>query len=310
MEKIKVFAPATIANVGPGFDVLGFALEDLGDIVEAKKILERKVKIKKILGENPNLPERAEENTAGIAALEVLKILDVKEGVELKLIKKMPSAAGLGSSGTSAVAGAYAVNLLFGNKLKKEDLIKPCLKAEGAVSGYHADNIAPSLFGGFVLIGSYHPLRIIPLGSLDNMYVVIAHPNCKRAKRKTEFARSILPKEVLFKKVVSNLRNLSTIIAAIYKNDVQLLGRSVNDEIVEPVRAHLIPGFYEVKKAALDGGAYGCSISGAGPSVFAIVDEKKKAIFIGEEMRRAFLKKGLKSKIYISKVNKNGVKQI
>jgi homoserine kinase len=310
MRKVRVFAPATIANVGPGFDVLGFALENLGDVVEAERIPERKIKIKKIIGENINLPLKAEENTAGIAALEVLKILNVKGGAELKLIKKMPSASGLGSSGASAVAGAFAINLLFGNRLKKEELIEPCLKAEGAVSGYHADNIAPSLFGGFVLIKSYEPLSVIPLGSLD-MEVVIAVPNLKiKNKSKTKFARSILPDQVPLKDVVSNLGNLATIIAGIFKKDTKLLGEGIVDKIVEPVRAHLIPGFYEVKKAALASGALGCSIAGAGPSIFAIADSKERARKIGKAMKIAFLKNKVESKIYITKVDKKGVRKI
>lgn len=306
MNKIRVFAPATVANVGPGFDVLGFALEDIGDIVEARIAPKPGIQIIEITGDNSELPKEAKKNILGIAALEVLKMLGVKEGIEFKLNKRMPSVSGLGSSGASAVAGAYAANLLFGNKLKKEDLIEPCLKAESVVSGYHADNVAPSLFGGFVLIRSYNPLHIIPLGSLD-VYVVIIHPDCQIT---TKFARSVIPKKVPLRNVISNLGSLSTIVAAVFKNDVQLLGKGINDEIIEPARAHLIPGFYHVKKAALDKGAYGCSISGAGPSVFAITDEKKKAIVIGRAMKKAFLEKEVKSKIYISKVNKEGVRQI
>lgn len=306
MEKIQVFASATVANVGPGFDVLGFALENIGDVVEARKVSKQGVKIIKILGDDSQLPMQAEENTAGIAALEVLKKLNPKEGVELRLEKRMPLSSGLGSSAASAVAGAYAVNLLFGNKLKKEELIEPCLKAEIKVSGCHADNIAPSLFGGFVLIRSYDPLHIVPLGSLD-MHVIIAHPDYTIT---TKFARSVIPKKISLKKVVSNLGNLSTIIAAVFKNDVKLLGKGINDKIIEPARARLIPGFYEAKKAALSSGAYGCSISGAGPSVFAITDKKRKNKIIGKAMQEAFLKHGLESKIYVSKVNEEGVKQI
>lgn len=306
MKKIQVFASATVANVGPGFDVLGFALKNIGDVVEARKVSKRGVKIIKILGDDSQLPMQAEKNTVGIAALEVLKKLNSKEGVELMLEKRMPLSSGLGSSAASAVAGAYAVNLLFGNKLKKEELIGPCLKAESKVSGYHADNIAPSLFGGFVLIRSYDPLHIVPLGSLD-MHVIIAHPDYTIT---TKFARSVIPKTISLKKVVSNLGNLSTIIAAVFKNDVKLLGKGINDEIIEPIRARLIPGFYEAKKAALSSGAYGCSISGAGPSIFAITDKKRKNKIIGKAMQEAFLKQGLESKIYVSKVNEEGVKQI
>jgi homoserine kinase len=306
MKQVQVFAPATIANVGPGFDVLGFALESIGDIVKARKIDQKGVRISEIQGDNSRLPKNEHKNTAGIAAGEVLKMIGAKQGVEIKLYKKTPLASGLGSSGASAVAAAYAVNLLFQNKLSKEELIQPCLKAEAAVSGYHADNIAPSLFGGFVLIKSYDPLEIIPLEHIE-MYVVAVLPKWKLT---TRFARSVIPQNIALNKVVANLGNLSAIIAGIYQRDVRLLGRGIDDRIIEPARARLIPGFHHVKKTALALGAYGCSISGAGPSVFAVTDNQTRAQRIGKAMQQSFAKHNLVSKVYISKIDKKGARQI
>ncbi len=305
--KVKVFAPASIANLGPGFDILGCAIENLGDIVEAEKIEEKKVEIVKIKGDNHKLPFEPLKNTAGIAAIEVLKLLKVNQGVKIKLYKGMPLGSGLGSSGASAVASAFAINLLFGNKLPKLDLIKPCLIAEQAVSGYHADNVASSLLGGFVLIRSYEPLEIIPLGYVDKLFFVIANPDYELS---TKLAREKVPKMVKLQDAIFNNGNSSAIVAGILKNDIKLIGRSINDKIVEPARSLLIPGFYDVKKSALDAGAYGCSISGAGPSIFAVIDDKEKAENIGNVMKKAFSKNGLNSQIYISKVSSEGAKDL
>ena len=305
-EWIKIFAPATIAGVGPGFDILGFAVSEPGDIVEARKTAEPGVKIVEITGDNGKLPLDAEKNTAGVGALEVLKTLGVKEGVEIKLHKNMPLGSGLGSSAASSVAAAYAVNALFGNKIDKIDLIPACMKGEELACGAgHADNVAPSMLGSFVIIRSYNPLDIISLPAPENLVCVIVNPEYIV---KTEDARVAVPKQVNLKDAVSNWGNVAALIAALYKKDIKLLGKAINDKIVEPARAPLIPGFKEVKKAALDAGAYGCSISGSGPSIFAITDSMEKGNDIGEAMQKAFENRGLKSTVYVSKVNTEGAR--
>lgn len=320
-EWIKVFAPATVANVGPGFDILGFAVNQPGDTVEVRKSKIAGVRIsdirytqKRDIGK---LPTSSEKNTAGVAAKNVLKILqkrgvaDKQTGVDIKLHKNMPLGSGLGSSGASAVAAAWAVNVLFGKPLRKDDsgLILSCIRAEATLSGFHADNVAPGMLGGFVLIRSYKPLDIIPLDAPKNIVCVVVSPSYKVSTRK---ARAALPTHVPFKDiVVPHYANVAGVIAGILKNDLALLGRAIDDKIVEPARAHLIPGFLEVKQSALKEGALGCSISGAGPSVFAITDDEEKGQAIGRAMSKKFEKHGLtRSKVYVSHINREGARQI
>ena len=305
-KKIRVFAPATVANVGPGFDMLGFALEKPGDIVEIEEIDEPQIRIK--LAENNGLLTNPSKNTAGIGASETLKLLKINAGLELTLHKNMPLGSGLGSSGASAVAAAYGVNALFGNRLSRLELLEACTIAEKAACGSgHADNVAPSMLGGFTLIYSYNPLQIIQLPTPNNMVAVVVSPDFEL---KTSHSRTVLPTEISLKNALSNCANLAAMVAAIYRNDVKLIGNSVSDHIVEPARASLIPGFTDVKKAALESGAYGCSISGAGPSVFAITDDADLAAEIAKNMQDAFGNHGLKSTAYISKINDKGAHEI
>lgn len=322
MQKwIKVFAPATVANVGPGFDILGFAVSAPGDIVEACESRDAGVHIRDIIYARPEdqgkLSQQARQNTAGIAAINVLDILrqrgvvNEQAGVDLKLHKGMPLGSGLGSSGASAVAAAWAVNLLFGAPLNKSDpeLILACVKAEAVLSGFHADNVAPSMLGGFVLIQNYHPLHLVPLDAPAKLVCVIVHPPYHLS---TKIARDVLPKDVSFKEtVVPQCANVAGVIAGILKQDLALLGRAIDDKIVEPARAHLIPGFADVKKSALKHGAFGCSISGAGSSVFAITDNPEQGQVVGDAMAAAFAKHGLmNSEVYVSRVNREGAIQI
>ncbi|GAK50354.1 homoserine kinase [Candidatus Moduliflexus flocculans] len=319
-EWIRVFAPASVANVGPGFDVLGFAVSRPGDIVEVRKrrtpgvvITDIRYIRKQDIGK---LPQNPKKNTAGVAARNVLTtlqergVVDDQSGVEIKLRKSMPLGSGLGSSGASAVGAAWAVNLLFGGTMAKHDpdLILACVKAEATLSGFHADNVAPSMLGGFVLIRSYEPLDIIPLDAPENMVSVVVNPEYKVS---TRMARAALPSHAPLKEVVvPHYANVAGLIAGILKKDLLLLGRSIDDKIVEPVRAPLIPGFYDVKDAALSHGAFGCSISGSGPSVFAITDSLERGEVIGRAMAKAFEKHSLQSKTYVSHVNREGAKRV
>ena len=319
-EWIRVFAPASVANVGPGFDVLGFAVSRPGDIVEVRKrrtpgvvITDIRYIRKQDIGK---LPQNPKKNTAGVAARNVLTtlqergVVDDQAGVEIKLRKSMPLGSGLGSSGASAVGAAWAVNLLFGGTMAKNDpeLILACVKAEATLSGYHADNVAPSMLGGFVLIRSYEPFDIVPLDAPENMVSVVVNPEYKVS---TRMARAALPSHVPLKEVVvPHYANVAGLIAGILKKDLLLLGRSIDDKIVEPVRAPLIPGFYDVKEAALSHGAFGCSISGSGPSVFAITESLERGEVIGRAMAKAFEKHGLQSKTYVSYVNREGAKRV
>ncbi|MCL5036841.1 MAG: homoserine kinase [Chloroflexi bacterium] len=304
---VKVFAPGSIGNIGPGFDVLGVAVEGVGDVVEACKI-KSGIVISEITGDGGRLPLDPDENTAGIAAKEVLNLLGTPGGADLKIHKDIPSGAGLGSSAASAVAGAYAVNLLYGNKLSKMELIMPATLAEAQVSGgFFADNTAPSMLGGATITRSSDPLEIIPLGSIEDLLFCIVTPELEVLTRN---ARAILPEKIYMKDFISNMANACLITAAFIKNDPELLRGSIDDRVAEPVRAGLIPGFYDVKLAAVQNGAMGCSISGAGPSVFAIVKDEKTGKKAGKAMVMAFSKAGLKSTFRLSGVCKDGAHEI
>jgi homoserine kinase len=305
MTWIKVFSPATIGNIGPGFDVLGLAVKHLGDVVEARKIDKPEVVITDI--QSPMvLSKNAAENTAGIAAAEVLRILKIKTGVELKIRKGMPSGSGLGSSAASACAAAYATNYLYGNQLSQEELILPATKAEEFVSGdFFADNTAPCLLGGATLTRSSLPLDVTKIGSIANLSIVLVTPEIIVL---TKEARDILPKQVNMRDFVFNMANSCLITAAFAKNDYSLFARSLNDKIVEPARANLIKGFYEVKQNALLAGADGMTISGSGPTVFAITDQPQKARFIEDAMLRTFQRHDIKAFSLITEVDNEGTR--
>ncbi len=310
MPTVRVFAPATIANIGPGFDVLGVAVEGLGDVVEARLLDDRPgtVLIERVEGDGGRLPREAERNTAGIAARETLKLLgNPDRGVALSLYKGLPLSSGLGSSAASAAAACWAVNLLFGAPLSKQELLPAALAAEASVSGRHADNVGPALLGGFVLIHTYDPLELVQLAGPSRAFFVLAIPECELP---TQRAREVLPATITFEQHVTNSGHLGALVAGVCTGDTSLLGRAVQDEIVEPARAPLIPGFQQVKEAALEAGAYGCSISGAGPTVFAITDDEGCAGCIAEAMRAAFASAGLKSRTHVGRVDAEGVRRI
>ncbi len=320
-EWIKVFAPATVANVGPGFDSMGFALEKPGDIVSVRLTTSGCVEIRDIryadARDAQKLPMQADRNTAGVAATRVLRILHDRQaieagtGIELTLDKNLPLGSGMGSSGASAVAAAWAVNLLAGAPLPKDDpdVLLACIEAEAARSGFHADNVAPALLGGFVLIRSYTPLDVVQLDAPEEMVCVLVMPEYTLPTRR---ARAAIPQQVSFSDVVvPQCANAAGLIAGLWKHDLALIGRSIDDKIVEPARAPLIPGFAAVKDAALQHSAFGCSISGAGPSVFAITDNVEQGQRIGQAMTDVFAQYGLThSAIHVSHVNREGAKEI
>ncbi len=308
MDNVKVFAPATVANVGPGFDIFGICLDGIGDIAIAKRKSEPGVFIKSISGDNGKLPIAPDRNTVSIAAMSFLERHGITdEGIELMLEKGMPINSGLGSSGASAVAGAFASLSLFGDSLDKVQVLQDCVNAEAAVAGRHADNVAASLLGGMVIIRSYEPLDVIKLPMHDGLFAALATPNCEI---QTKAAREILPKDVPLNSMVRNSGNVASLVSGIMQGDLRLIGRSIDDCIVEPVRGKLIPGFDAVKKAALEAGAFGCSISGSGPTVFAFASSIAEGNGIARAMAEAFSANGLASKTHVSPVNKEGAKVI
>jgi homoserine kinase len=304
MDYVKVFAPASIGNIGPGFDVLGMAIEGLGDTVEARRVDQRTVKITEITGDDGQLPHKAASNTAGIAAAKVLKILKAPGGLELRLHKGIPG-SGLGSSAASAVAAGLAANQLYGAKLSKSDLVLPCAAAESKVSGgFFLDNIGASLMGGVVIT---HPSEktVFPVGHIPLAIIVVVTPGYKLLTKK---ARKILPRKVRLEHVIANLSKACSIVAAVARQDARMFGAAICDVLIEPVRARLIPGFMEVKKAALRSGALGCSISGAGASVFAVADDPKRASKIGSAMQKAFSRRGLASTVTVTRMDGKGAR--
>lgn len=305
MKEIKVFAPATVANVACGFDVLGFAVDRPGDEVIARLSYKHGVKITKITGDGGKLPLNTEKNTASIAVKTMLNLLNSNQGIELEINKQMPLGSGMGSSAASSVAAVFAVNELLGKPMTKEQMLPFTMEGERIACGTpHADNVAPALFGGFVLIRSYDPLDVIPIKTPKNLVATVVHPHIEIT---TADARAALKSEIPLTKAIKQWGNTAALIAGLLNENYNLISRSLEDVIIEPARAHLIPGFYEVKKSALEAGALGCSISGAGPSIFALSTDVEKGVKIGEVMKNSFMEfANLESDIFVSKVNQKG----
>lgn len=305
MNSVTVFAPATVANVACGFDIFGFAVDSPGDEITLTRSDQPGVWILDIIGDEGRLPREAARNTAGIAIQSFLEHIDRPDvGVDVVLTKKMPLGSGLGSSAASAVAGVFAINELLGQPLKKIDLLPFAMEGERLACGSaHADNVAPSLMGGFVVIRSYNPLDIITIDTPHQLYATIVHPDIEV---NTKDARHILRNEVTLKNTITQMGNVAGLIAGLMKPDYDLIGRSMVDVIIEPVRAILIPQFSEVKQAALDAGALGCSISGSGPSIFALSRDSETAGRVGQAMQEAFGQIGIASTAYVSGINEQG----
>ncbi len=305
VDERKVFAPATVANLGPGFDVLGLALERPGDTVVVRRADKPGVRIAKIEGDGGVLPLEATKNTASIAAAEVLRRTETEAGVELDVIKGMPLGSGLGSSAASAAAAAVGVNALLGDPLEPLELVACCVEAETAVSGRHADNVAPSVLGGLVLVRTVDPLDVRRLPVPDDLFVVVATPVFELSTRR---AREVLPGTVPIGTLVKNSANLAALIHALHSNDLELLGRALVDEVVTPARSPLIPGCDRVLEAARKAGALASSISGAGPSVFAMCASNERTETVAAAMIAAFSDAGLKASTVTSPADSPGAR--
>ena len=308
---VKVFAPASIGNLGPGFDSLGVALEGLGDTIEARRIETPGVRIIEMTGEKENIPTDPARNCAGRAAESVLKQLKGKAakeaGLEMKLHKGLPQGSGLGSSAASAVGGAVAAHLLFGSALGRNMLLEAALEGEILASGgRHADNLAASLLGGFTIVRSHEPLDVIRLEMPSSFRFVVVLPGMEI---ETRYARSVLPEMISLKDAASNWANTAALVAAVAQGKPADFGRAVVDRVVEPVRSKLVPGFSEVKHAALEAGAHGCSISGAGPALFAVasVDAAER---VALAMQAAFQRHGLPGRHFICPPDNRGARRL
>jgi homoserine kinase len=312
-SRVRVFSPATVSNLGPGFDILGLALAEPGDTVEGELRDEPGVEIVEIAGDAGLLSRNAAENVVGVAAAHVLERasrVGRAPGVRLWLRKGIPIASGLGGSAASSVAGAFVVNELLGRPFSRAELIESALAGETlAAITAHGDNIIPCLLGGIVLVRRLAPLDIVSLPVPRDLHIAVVHPHCHVS---TAAARALLEgRRYPLEAAIANAANLGAFVSALYEDDVALLGRSVADRLVEPVRAPLVPGFDRVKEAALGHGALACSISGSGPAMFAIADSASSAGGAAEAMRAAFADAaGLESDVFVGQVNRKGTEVI
>jgi homoserine kinase len=304
LDKIKVFAPATVANVTCGFDILGFAVDQPGDEITLKRSNSGKVKIIQITGDDGALPLDADLNTSGVVIKMFLKDLGIDQGIDIYLDKKMPLGSGLGSSAASSVAAIFAINELMGQPKSLQELLPYAMEGERVACGAaHADNVAPGLFGGFVLIRSYDPLDVIKLKTPESLYSTLVHPHIEV---KTKDAREILRKQIYLKDSVKQSGNVAGLVAGLLTSDFDLISRSMHDHIVEPIRSILIPGYKEIKDRVKQIGALGAGISGSGPSIFSLCTDKHTAQSIGAEMKQIYQEFDIECETYVSRVNQTG----
>ena len=303
-SEIKLFSPATVANVACGFDVLGLCLDTIGDEMVVRKVDEKGVRITKI--EGFKLPFETELNVAGVSALAMYQELQPDCGFEIEIKKNIKPGSGIGSSAASAVGSVYGINALLGSPLNKTQLTQFAIKGEALASGSeHADNIAPALFGGFTLVKSVNPLEILQIPSPDNLYVTIIHP---QIEIKTAISRAILPKNVPLEDAINQWANVGSFIHSLHTSDYPLMQRSLHDVIIEPHRSKLIPHYNEVKQQTLNAGALGTNISGSGPSIFSLCKGIENANKVRDVMRNIYSNTGIEFDVHVSKINTQGVK--
>ena len=286
--QVRVFAPGSVGNVGPGFDVLGLAVTGPGDSVRAERLPRAGIVV--AAPGHPSLPSDPTRHTSAIAAAHVLRSAGADFGLVLEVEKGLPLAGGQGGSAASAVAGALAANLLLDAPLGTVDVLAAALEAESVVAGRHADNVAAILLGGLVLVRSLQPLEVVRLPVPPKLRVVLAHPD---QTMPTRTGRSVLPEVVPREDAVFQAAQVGALVAAVHSGDLRLLGRAIEDRIAEPVRAPLLRGFREAKRAALDAGALGCSISGSGPTAFALVSDDAQGDRVAEAMHTAYAQAGV-----------------
>ena len=304
MKSIKVMSPSSVANLSCGYDILGICLDHVGDEMVITKKNSPGLSITNIKG--AKLSYSVDKNVAGIAAKSYLSKNPSKFGFEIEIIKKVAVGSGLGSSASSAVAAVYGIDYLLERNSNKIDLIKHAVDGEQFASGEaHADNIAPTMFGGLTLVRDLKTLDILNLPFPKDLFITILHPEIEL---KTSILRNVLNKKISIKKVVKQTANLGGLISGLYSNDYQLISRCLVDEIVEERRASSIPGFYSLKESAIQNGALGFGISGSGPSIFSISKGKKTASSVKKGFEKVYSQKNISFKTFISKINYEGVK--
>ncbi|MDC3344596.1 homoserine kinase [Flavobacteriaceae bacterium] len=304
MKEIKIFTPATVANISCGFDILGLCLDTVGDEMIVREVPEKGIKLTKITGQK--LPLETHENVAGVAGLALLEQVDASVGYEIEIYKKIKPGSGIGSSAASAAGAVFAINELLGKPFSKQELIYFAMQGEKLASGTeHADNVSPVILGGFTLVRSYKPLDVLKINSPDDLYATIIHP---QIEVKTSDSRAVLKNQISLKKMVTQMGNFGGLISGLYTSNYDLIGRSLHDEIIEPNRLVLIPEFNKIKKGVIQAGALGAGISGSGPSIFALSKGKETANIVGETMAEIYNTTDIDYDIHVSKINQQGIK--
>ncbi len=306
LKEIEIFAPATIANISCGFDVMGCCLDSIGDTMILRKTAEKGVRISKIIGED--LPLEPEKNVAGVAIIAMLKACEIQPdfGFEIEIHKKIKPGSGIGSSAASAAGAVFAANELMGKPFSKHELIPFAAEGERVACGSPiADNVAPALLGGFTLVKSTDPIKVVELPSIKGLYATIIHP---QIEIKTSLSRDILPQSVSLKNAVKQWANVGAFVHALHENDHELFADSLKDYIVEPHRSKLIPKFNEVIKASVNAGALGGGISGSGPSIFTFSKDIQIAEYVNNAINDIYKKTKIPYHLYTSTINEIGVK--
>jgi homoserine kinase len=289
LSHVTVIAPATTANLGPGFDVFGLALKQPHDKITLTAI-PKSVKVEARGFAAESLPPLPKKSTASMVAECVMKEFKLKTGLNIEIDRGIAPGVGLGSSAAAATAVAYGLNHMFKLQLDNKDLVRLAAKGEAASAGSeHADNVSAAIYGGFIIVRSYHPLEIVSLKAPEDLEVCVAYPHMPRDPHKTEKARSVVPKQVPIQKVVHNIGSAAALANGFARGDIDLIGVSMSDAVVEPERAALIPGYQKVKDNAMKAGACGVAISGAGPGMIAILNKRKaNSAKVAEAMKKAF----------------------
>jgi homoserine kinase len=304
-QSIKVFAPASVSNVGSGYDIMGFAIEQPGDIIEVFLNDSGKISIENC--SDSNIPVDS-SNVVFPAIKKMLLEAGNKRGVHLRFISKINPGSGIGSSAASSSGAVFAVNELMGLPFTRIDLVRFAMEGEKLVSGEaHADNVAPCILGGFTLVRSYNPLDIIQVPYPANLICTVVQPEISI---RTADSREVVKKDISVKDAVIQTGNASALIVGLMSGDLDLVGRSVHDVIAEPYRKTLIPGYIEAKKSVMDSGAIAVNISGSGPSIFAFNKNKAEAIKTGKIISSVFTSLGINSDTYISPISDIGVREI
>jgi homoserine kinase len=304
MDSIKIFSPATVANVGCGFDVLGLCLDKVGDQMVIRKTQRKGIYITKI--EGFELPYAVHENVAGVSALAMYNELNVDFGFEIEIYKQIKPGSGIGSSAASAAGSVFGMNYLLDNAFDKIDLIKFAMNGEAVASkSEHADNIAPAILGGFTLVKQNNPLEVIQLPTPKALHAVIVHP---QIEIKTADSRAVLPKTVALSDAITQWSNVGSLVHALHTSDYNLIGKSLKDVVIEPHRSKLIPNFNSLRKISLESGALGCSISGSGPSLFSLCEGLENARKVEANQRRFMTNTGIPFETHVSKINTEGIK--